>query len=150
MRLKVVGVALVASLGFLCGCGGERPIKVSGKITINGEPVEGIKVQFVPVSGSGRPASGSTGKDGQFELTAVENNDGAFPGDYKVVLVYAPALETGPGNSTKDVMKKVNDQQVKDARKKPKYVIPVEYSTVQKTPVTQKVPTDGPVIIDIK
>ena len=149
MRLKVA-VALAASMGFLCGCGGERPIKVSGKITINGEPVEGIKVQFVPVLASGRPASGSTDKDGQFELTAVENNDGAFPGEYKVVLVYAPALETGPGDSTKDVMKKAMDQQTKDARKKPKYIIPADYSTVQKTPVTQKVPTGGPVIIDIK
>lgn len=150
MRLKVVGVALAASLGFLCGCGGERPVKVSGKITIKGEPVEGIKVQFVPVSGSGRPASGSTGKDGQFQLTAVENNDGAFPGEYKVVLVYAPAQEVASGDSTKDVMKQAMEQQAKDAKKKPKYVIPVEYSTAQKSPVTHKVPGDGPLNIDIK
>ena len=151
MRLKVAfGIALAASLTVLGGCGGPRPVKVTGKVTLNGEPVEGARVQFVPVLDTGKQANGSTGRDGQFELTTVENNDGAIPGDYKVVITYTTPVETGPGESTEKVMKQAMDMQKQAAKKKPKYLIPNEYTSAATTPRTVKVPTDGPVVIDIK
>lgn len=153
MRLITRSCGLVALILFplLAGCGGgPRPVKVSGTVTLDGQPVEGATVQFVPAGGTGRPAVGLTRADGGFELTTHENNDGALPGDYKVVVTYNPPVETGPAQSTEQGMQQAMKQQAKAKRQKPKYAIPPTYSDSTKTPVQQKVPTDGPVKIDIK
>lgn len=144
IRVSTLAAALIGVIG----CGGPSPVKVSGKVTLNGQAVEGISVQFVPVASDGKNAIGSTKADGSFDLTTIENKDGALPGDYKVVLTYVPPVETGASDST-SVMKQVIDTQ-KQAKKKPKHVIPSEYTSVTTTKLTQKVPTDGPVNIDIK
>jgi hypothetical protein len=136
---------------FLAGCGGgPRPVKVSGTVTLNGQPVEGAMVQFVPVKDDGRPATGITNADGGFSLTTVENLDGAMPGTYKVVITYRPPVETGPAQSTEQGMRAAMKVQAQQKKVKPKYVIPPAYSDPARTPVAQTVPAAGPVKIDIK
>jgi hypothetical protein len=144
---RLVALALVP---VLLGCGGPRPVKVSGTVTLNGEPVEGAMVQFVPVKDGGRPATAVTTADGGFSLTTIENHDGALPGDYKVVITYKPPVESGPAQSTEQGMREIMKLQEKAKRTKPKYVIPAPYTDAAKTPITQSVPTNGPVKIDIK
>jgi hypothetical protein len=135
---------------FLVGCGGSRPVKVSGTVTLRGQPVEGAMVQFVPVKEGGRPATGTTRADGGFNLTTIENQDGALPGEYKVVITYNPPVETAPAQNTEQGMKQAAQAQSQVKKAKAKYVIPAAYTDATKTPVTQTVPTDGPVNIDIK
>lgn len=146
--LKFASILVLGSLTL--GCGGPKPVKVSGVLTLNGEPVEGANVQFVPADDGKRPASGITDKTGKFELTCFESKDGALPGDYKVVITYTPPVETEPGGKTEQVMKKVMEIQKKEARKKPKYSIPKEFASAMTTTLKQKVPTAGPVTIELK
>jgi hypothetical protein len=143
-------LAALALVPVLIGCGGTGPVKVSGTVTLNGEPVEGALVQFVPAKDGGRPATAVTGPDGGFSLTTIENQDGALPGDYKVVITYKPPVESGPAQSTEQGMREIMKLQEKAKKVKPKYVIPPAYSDASKTPLTQSVPTNGPVKFDIK
>jgi hypothetical protein len=132
------------------GCGGNRPVPVRGSVTLDGRPVEGAMVLFLPESEkAGRQASGLTGADGSFSLTTSRNGDGAFPGNYKVVVQYA---EGGQGPAAKGVrdaflgMQKARQQ----SRKAPRYVIPERFSDPARTDLRQKVPPDGPVKLDLK
>jgi hypothetical protein len=148
--LRAGRLAALALVPVLIGCGGPRPVKVSGTVTLNGEPIEGAMVQFVPAKEGGRPATAVTAADGGFSLTTIENHDGALPGDYKVVITYKPPVESGPAESTEQGMREIMKLQEKAKKTKPKYVIPPAYTDPTRTPVTQSVPTDGPVKIDIK
>jgi hypothetical protein len=150
-RVSWAGSLAALALGLaLSGCGGARPVKVSGTVTLNGQPVEGAMVQFVPVKEGGRPATGTTGADGSFSLTTVENHDGAMPGEYKVVVIYNPPVESAPGENTEQAMRAAMTAQAQQRRARPKYVIPLIYSDPTRTPLSQTVPTSGPVKIEIK
>lgn len=64
------------------------PVSVSGIVTLEGKPVEGATVQFYAVGDGreGRPATGSTDGKGNFRLGTLGDQDGALPGEYKVVI----------------------------------------------------------------
>ena len=76
------------------GCSGKyTPVPVSGVVTLDGKPVEGATVYFYAVGDEkdGRPATGTTDKDGVFRLSTMGNEDGALPRNYKVVVTkYVP------------------------------------------------------------
>src|SRR5437868_14394834 len=89
MGTRILGwLALAATLGVAgTGCGGkDRPVKVEGVVTLDGNPVDSAVVLFNPVDAQGRQATGMTGSDGVFHLTTNAPGDGAIPGDYKVVV----------------------------------------------------------------
>jgi hypothetical protein len=144
------GLAALAVGLALSGCGGQGPVKVTGTLTLNGQPVEGAMVQFFPAKDGGRPATGTTQADGSFRLTTVENYDGAMPGEYKVVITYNPPVESAPGENTEHAMRAAMAAQAQQKKSRPKYVIPRIYTDPTQTPLTQTVPTNGPVKIDIK
>lgn len=75
----------LASLPLLTGCGdpGIGAVPVSGTITVDGKPMEGVMVVFNPVDGT-RAASGRTDAEGKYSLTTEINGDGALPGEYKI------------------------------------------------------------------
>ena len=147
-KISVVMVALTVVMA--CGgCGGPKPVKVRGKITVKGEPAVGVNIQFVPAENAGRPAIGTSDNNGEFELTTIDSKDGALPGSYKVVITYSPPTGDVQGNSTSTVMRRVEELQKIEAKKKPKYVIPKEYTSAASTKLTQKVPSDGIVMIEI-
>lgn len=134
-----VALALVGA-----GCGGNSPVSVRGTVTLDGRPVEGATVLFIP-EGEGRQATGQTGADGSFRLTTVTSNDGAFPGNYKVVVQYTEGVEPPPAENVRDAMQGMEKAQRTAKKAAPKYVIPARYSDPAKTELRQAVPTDGPV-----
>lgn len=71
-----------------CGGGGEfETIPVSGQLTCNGQPVEGILVQLTPTAEGttpGKPANGVTDAEGRFVMTTYEFGDGAVVGKHTV------------------------------------------------------------------
>jgi hypothetical protein len=148
-------------VGFLAwgviGCGGEgKPIKVKGTVTLDGQPLPNGMVTFIPVEKDGRHATGMTGADGSFQLTTLSADDGAFPGQYKVAVQYhepAPEVHSTPSPEGKGMKASWDAAQrgMKEQRKKPpKYVIPAKYSDPGQTILTQKVPPDGPVNLELQ
>ncbi len=81
-RWVAIGGVLAAVLA--TGCGQAPTVKVTGTVTVKGQPAEGVQVTFLPTSG--RPASGVTDAQGKFELSTFKQNDGAMPGEQTVTL----------------------------------------------------------------
>src|SRR5437868_6640610 len=84
---------LVFMLPILAGCGG--PVQVRGRVLLDEKPVEGAAVMLMPMRG-GHPASGITDANGAFRLTTFKQNDGALPGEYKVVVSRSEGLPPPP------------------------------------------------------
>lgn len=85
-------LAAALALVALVGCSDGRPerVPVSGKVLLDGKPLEFGSVQFLPESG--RPAGGMILPDGSFQLTCYEHNDGATLGKHLVSVTSAKAL----------------------------------------------------------
>ena len=67
-------ILLVVALAFCVGATGcakkKTLVPVEGTLTLNGEPVEGATVCFVPVDGNvGAAAAGATDSSGHFTVT---------------------------------------------------------------------------------
>lgn len=77
------GIVLAAVV--LTGCGsGLAP--VAGTVTLDGKPVAGARVSFIP-TGPGIPATGTTDAAGRFELEVGSGRRGVPRGRYAVTVV---------------------------------------------------------------
>ena len=101
------------------GCGYRRPaqVKTTGTVTLDGEPVASAALMFIP--DSGRPASGNTNTNGDFQVSSFGGNDGLPAGNYRVTAtklvlkdrfqerydrqVERAAAEAEPGEEPEDV-----------------------------------------------
>ena len=91
--------SLLFVLAFLPGCGkrGPKVYHVEGIVTVDGEPVEGANVSFVPKQASGADdlsgpllAGGATDANGKYTLSTSRGSaigGGTTAGDYKVTIV---------------------------------------------------------------
>jgi hypothetical protein len=67
-------------IGIWSGCGADRGlVPVKGRVTLDGQPIEGAAVMFEPDSG-GVPATGVTNSAGEFLLTTTGLGAGATAG----------------------------------------------------------------------
>ncbi|MGB9689416.1 hypothetical protein [Thermogutta sp.] len=117
MTARVVHCWLVTAIGvlFVLGCsrGPSRPktYPVTGTVTMNGQPVEGATVIFVPKSAAAGPAgsaggtqaqgpqvaTGETDAQGRYQLGTFAKGDGAIPGEYLVKVFKYPKAATPAG-----------------------------------------------------
>jgi hypothetical protein len=149
-KRALCGAVATALLLASAGCG-KKPAPVRGTLTLDGQPVEGATVLFVPEqAGEGRQATGQTGAGGKFELTTARKGDGAFPGNYKVVVQYGEGVEAPPSSNMRDAFQGLDKARKEGNKKPPKYVIPPQYGNPAKTDLRQKVPTGGEVQLDLK
>ena len=118
---SMVGVSLVGLLAS-AGCGSGRPktVPVTGVVTLDGSVVEGAAVKLSPKAG-GRPASGTTNKEGVFTLKTFEEGDGALPGEH---LVTVSKVEVIGAQADKDGL----SGPVPPGGIKEKWIIPKRYS----------------------
>jgi hypothetical protein len=95
---RLIRRATIAALALACilGCGDGRPrlIPVSGRVSIDGRPVEHGNIRVYP--DSYRAASAKLGPGGRFELSTYEPGDGCLPGKHAVTV---NALEVIDANS---------------------------------------------------
>lgn len=79
-RWRTVGLVLAAGVLGLAGCGSEGPeiAYVSGRVTMDGKPLAGASVVFIPEDG--RPAGARTDENGYYVLNFDERRKGAIPG----------------------------------------------------------------------
>lgn len=116
----------------LVGCGGG-PVPVEGKVTMNGKPLAGATVVFIPVSG-GPEAGAQTDTDGDFHLTGTKA-EGIAPGEYRVTVSkkdWPPGVT--PPDPTKMTFASVQQKQ---------QVVPLKYTVQDKTPLRVTVPKEG-------
>ena len=73
-------------------------VKVKGTVTLDGSPLSGASVTFVPLSVSDelRGASGTSDDSGNFEMTTLNKADGVMPGEYRVTVVKREATGKVP------------------------------------------------------
>lgn len=138
--------AVLLAMGF-SGCGGSRTSPVEGVVLLDGKPVAGASVQFVP-QGAGRDATAETDQNGQFVLSTFEPRDGAIPGAYKVVI--SPPV----GVADKKVYASSEEAMAAADKAKPAKAtgsrFPQQYTRPDQTPLTQDVPVQGEVKFELK
>lgn len=118
--------AILASFVIAClGCGGATGpelAEVTGKVTLDGQPLAKASLQFIPESPGGSPSYGVTDLEGSYELQFSSDRSGAMPGKHRVeilpvepetddsgkpvegaVVVTIPVKYSQPGSLTADV-----------------------------------------------
>jgi hypothetical protein len=95
-KLTTIGPLFCLLFLVNAGCGSKYPptAPVSGKITLNGEPVTQGRISFHPTSGE-RPALANIQSDGSYSLTTFERGDGALLGSHKV-SIKSTRIENAP------------------------------------------------------
>lgn len=84
-RLLLVGVTVLILLS-LTGCGGPDNIgRVSGKVTLDGQPLAGAIVRFKPKAG-GSPSTAITDSTGNYVLGYTRKVKGAEIGEHSVSI----------------------------------------------------------------
>jgi hypothetical protein len=162
-RLSAIAVACGSFL-VLSGCGGsEKLIAVSGNVTLDGKPVEGATVSFVSEDGKST-YSGASDASGNFSLQTGDKV-GAVTGSYKVLVTKSPYKPTAEAPDPKGMQKM--EEKDKSGPKMPtpgmpmpgkggattpgaKSDLPGIYGSAMTTPLTAKVPSDGPVKLELK
>ena len=108
MRSICLGLSLVLSV-VATGCGGAnyKVFPVTGTVTLDGAPLDGATVNFMPTGGTGKSASGRTNKDGVYSIMDArpEALSGAEPGEYKVAVLWykAPAEDLSRASGSTEV-----------------------------------------------
>jgi hypothetical protein len=155
--LGLLLVALAAGAG--CGGGKSKPVKVEGTLTLDGKPLPGAAISFVPAAMEGRPATGRSEVDGGFRLTTFATDDGALPGEYKVIVTVSEGVTQHPGGNPMDLsdkdkmaffMKMSPQHRAKEESKKSKSSVPEVYTDVARTPLKQIVPAEGKVNLELR
>jgi len=118
----------------LAGCGSANPfgtVPVTGKITVDGEPMSGVSISFTPTDEAGMTAYGMTVADGTFQLTTggAPFGTGAKPGSY--YLTFSKVEATGQGVSLADIEAGVVQRGGGPAA--PTYLIPKKFSDPKTT-----------------
>lgn len=154
-------VAVLMLLFFSVGCGSDRPplATASGKVTMNGGPVAGATVSFVPVEG-GRAATAMTDTEGVYVMNTYGDVDGAIVGDHYVAVMKvggpgADMLEQESYNEDTDEMTGANslspnlggvdgpDEDAVDIESLTEYLVPKRYMDPTNSGLRVTVPPEG-------
>lgn len=130
---RLVHLAVFVGLALVLGCGKDNPMSsVSGKVTVDGKPLSGGSVSFIPDVPPGEEgikeaskaatsglSAGSIGSDGTYKIYTA-GKEGAPLGKYKVTV--SPRMAPPP-----------------DATEAPPLEFDKKYSDAQKTPLRKEV-----------
>jgi len=103
-RLFWLGCILVST--WAAGCNKQPPdssLQVSGTVTLDGKPVEGAVVNFIPIDQTpGGGASGTTDAAGRYLLQPRRRGEGVVEGKYRVRIARFVSHEdpSDPSSST--------------------------------------------------
>jgi hypothetical protein len=128
-------VALLVS----AGCGGPKLefTEVTGKVTLDDQPLCGVLVRFYPLSESAEQlpyATGMTDAAGVYRLTARSGEAGALVGRHRVVVHWP----------SRDLLE-AEGRRLPDANQR----IPLPYTVVTQSPLEYEVKASGPQTIDL-
>jgi len=146
-RTCCLSAVLLSLVGFLAGgCSGGGGTTITGKVTLDNQPLDNAKLEFVGEGPSLGTVQAKTGADGKFELQPVgKEKVGLKPGKYKVLVSKLVDKKTGKvpneedygqleaANMLKDVLKgKYSDRDF------PKITIEVKEGEKELAPIELK------------
>jgi hypothetical protein len=130
--IRTLAIWPVAAL-LLVGCskapGVTGVVPVTGKVTYNGQPVEGALVSFIG-EGDQRPATALTAADGTFALTTLDA-PGALPGKYVAVVHKTDT----PPELTREISMEEAAAQADKPLPQPKPLLPSKYDDPAQSPL---------------
>lgn len=118
------------------GCRRGNPlgtVPVEGKVTHNGQPVEGATISYIP-EGDGRPATAVSGAGGAYSLVTLDYT-GAIPGKYAVVVRKSDVTAQSTQPVSMEEALKLNNRPPPP----PKELLPAKYSDATKSPLKVEV-----------
>ncbi len=142
-----VVVLVLAGLLWSAGCGSQGDysfirdaVPATGRVTVEGKPLPGASVRFIPTiqSTGGREASAMTDESGAYEMATLapgvppDQAKGVIPGEYTVVLSRVAMPDGGPPPA--DIIDE-NDAIAKGM----KQYVPAEYTNPETSPLKIKV-----------
>jgi hypothetical protein len=105
---------LFAGILAVAGCSGSgKESEVSGKVTLDGQPVGPGAVVFAPVEGQTNPADGAIQLDGSYFLK-TSREVGLKPGTYNVSVSVFDQPEVKPGERSMVPAKLITPQKYAD------------------------------------
>jgi len=106
-----IGTLIVLTL-FFTGCGGGNYPEVgtvSGKVTLDGQPLAEATVMFQPKDG--RPSMGTTNSDGAYSLSYADGVSGATLGEHTVFIrTEIPGEDGQPPIAKEKLSKRYHDR----------------------------------------
>jgi len=145
----LTGAAALTMLGG--GCRKSLFVPVNGVVNLDGAPLAGAMVSFMPEKGESAPVGhGWTRPDGSFELTSL-NEVGALPGEYRVVItkrVPIKGVEADPLKAAQEALKK--GKPPTDLSQITKSVVPEDYGHPTRTPLRCSVPATAKLVLDVR
>ena len=83
--MRTPSLLIVVAALMVSGCGGPQMAPVKGRVTFDGQPVKEAQITFSPmdVEGqkeTGKPGTGFTDDEGNFDISTFKNYDGALVG----------------------------------------------------------------------
>ena len=128
------GLLLLLSGCLVMGCGGKKiPVQVTepvdGIITMDGVPLAGASVTFIPQGTGGDAASGSTDSDGKFKIQTLRGapGGGTTPGEYRVTISKIESVPTGRKTTNSD------GETIEESTEK--QITPPIYASRERTPI---------------
>jgi hypothetical protein len=96
-RIDVYPACFVILMACLAGCGKTGPelAPVTGRITLDGQPLENADIVFQP-DGSKPPSTGRTSADGRYELAYKRGVMGGMIGSNTVRITISPEVVSNP------------------------------------------------------
>jgi len=142
---KGIGIAVgIAATAVIFGCSDDSGLatryKVSGTVKYKGQPVPKGSIVFEPSNPpmpQGRVAQGSI-ENGSYSLTTSTPNDGALPGEYKVIILSSDLDVTEQAKKQGGLLHQGDAEHVK-AIQASKNALPDKYARADKTPEKAKV-----------
>jgi hypothetical protein len=131
-RLGLAAIVLVAAPVFLAGCFGSDRCAVEGTVTLDGQPVDGGIIEFLPLDDAPGQTRGAAHADIKGGKYAVGRDGGPTPGKHKVSIRWLK--KTG---RMVDVAGDVGNK-----REETKECIPRKYNTQSQTVVEIKAGTN--------
>lgn len=116
-------IALFTATLCFAGCGDSSIAPVSGKVTLDGAPVAGIRLVFSPILSEGKNdpgpwSSGLTNESGDYSLETRYKDEGAVVGQHTVSFVYDDIGNIITYQELLREAKHAGDQAAMDAAKK--------------------------------
>ena len=140
---RLVAVAALCAAFGGCSKGKVAPeglVPVTGTVTLDGQPLAGALVTYIPTGTQTGvvDAAGETDDQGKFKLLTFEGQEeGAVPGEYRVVI---SKLVKADGSIAKPTKDKSPMQLMLDGAKE---TVPAEYSDLAFSKLKATVPQGG-------
>ena len=96
MNPRIMTIAALL-LSLLAGCSDSKVGQVTGKVTLDGQPLKSAQIEYQPESGA--PSYGETDADGEFELHYTRQQKGALIGQHTVRIKTGGEIEGDDGET---------------------------------------------------